>query len=159
MIGYTLWTDVADKLDLLICDNGPTGCRKKWGDRIHENGRVDQIGVIHWRGWGKPTNRKGLYKVMLRAAYGKNRQFREEPEWLGLYHAATWAYATALQELDVRFRRGESESTRLKVRALMIRDGVPFSHYPHIYSWLQVPIQEGMIYASKKRRLRDKKVT
>lgn len=158
--GYPTWIDIADKLDLLICDNGPAGCRKKWGKRYHELGKVDQIGVIHWSGWSKSTHRKALRRILKMAAYGKNRQFREEPDFLGLYHACQWAYHTAFAVFRIRLRRSESYVDRDKVRDMAKLAGVSLKNdYPAVHSWVNVPTDSGMIYASKKRRLRDKKVT
>lgn len=153
--GYETWQDIADKMGASTCSS-VEGCRKKWGNKYHEWGRVDQIGMIHWFGWTKKPHRKGLHRVMLWIAYGKNRQFREEPEWLGLYHAATWAYEAAFTTLDVRFSRTESARTRADVKALMFRDGILLKDYPSIRSWVNIPIRQDMLYSSQQRRLRSK---
>ena len=109
------WWDIAQDLDLMICDGGVSGCRKKWSPWIHSKGRVDSIGIIHWDGWNRPSRTDGLRKVLVWAAYAKNREYRQEPPWLGIYHASVWATKTAKEEYHIQLPYEESIADRARV--------------------------------------------
>jgi hypothetical protein len=133
-VGATWW-DVADRLDLLICDSGPAGCRKKWSPWVHKKGRVDQMGYLHWDGFNRHATMNGMHTFMVWAAYCKNRKFRNEEEWRGLAHASAWGYKEAKRVLGVQIPWEQSIKTRAKVKRLAKKDGVSLRYDETAIFW------------------------
>ncbi len=131
----TYW-DLAEKLDLIICDAGPAGCRKKWSPRVHKQGRVDQIGMLHWDGFNRKATNRGLYLFMVQAAYCKNRSFRNEPDFIGLYHASAWAYKEARRVFKIQLPYEFSVKNRAKVKRLAKRQGISLRYqHTNVFWW------------------------
>lgn len=89
---------------VVICDGNR--CRLSWSNKeqaasIHQRGDVDRVGVIHWDGWDRRPDVRGIYRMLRWVALSLHRDWRLEPEWLRLYHTCTWAS----RELKAQFHR------------------------------------------------------
>jgi len=131
----TTWWDIAEELDLFICDNGPSGCTAGLSQNLHKKGRVKD-GIVHWNGYNRSTSISGLHSFMVMAAYAKNPQFLEQPGWLGLYNAALWARRTSTSVLHVRIPWEDTVSTRKEVkrRARKAKVSLRYDHV-RIFWW------------------------
>jgi hypothetical protein len=95
------WWDIADELDVFICDNGPSGCQSQLTPWAHKKGTVKD-NIVHWVGFNNIAGTKGLRQFLIWCAYAKNPEFLEEPDWLGLYHADRWAFHTEIDVFSLR---------------------------------------------------------
>jgi len=130
----TTWLDISRTLEVRTCISGPEGCRKKWSD--HRKPRVDAVGVIHWEGLAKRAVTHGLYHYLKLVALSKNKQFRNEPEWLSLHHRAQWASNAYRSLFHRRLRWERSRVDRMTVKELALKAGVSLKReYPVIEAW------------------------
>lgn len=130
------WWDLAQELDVLICDGISAGCRKKWRATSHKIGKVDAIGVIHWDRWNRRAGRIGLRRFLKMVALAKNRPYRNEPSWLRLYHSSLWAHHEGIRRFHVRFTWEESLRDRHEVRRLAKRAKVNLRNdHPKVHEW------------------------
>jgi hypothetical protein len=126
------WRTLLTEQDVLLCDG--TKCRKKWSPATHNRGKIDGMGYLHWDGLDHLAKTSGLYKVMKWAAYCKNRSFREEPRWMGIRHASTWATKEAIRLYHIQIPWEETEKDRLLCKKWAKQDGVSI-RWNHTYVW------------------------
>jgi len=129
------WWDIAEELDLLICDNGPSGCPSGLSPWMHSKGRVKD-NILHWDGFNRKAMRHGLHRFMLWTAYAKNPEFLEEPDWLGLYHADRWAFHETSRVFHINLPWEFTISTRKEVkrRARKAKVSLRYTQQP-IFWW------------------------
>lgn len=131
----TTWWDLANELDVLICDNGPAGCQSGLTQWRHHKGTV-RDDIIHWDGFAGRTHLVALRHFMIMVAYAKNPQFLQEPDWLGLYHADRWAFHTEMEVFHVRIPWELTKAYRLRVKRMARKAKVSlrYDHKP-IFWW------------------------
>lgn len=130
----TTWLDISQRLEVRTCISGPEGCRRKL--KRHDKPIVDAWGVIHWDGLATRAVMGGLYRYLKLMALAKNRTFRNEAEWLSLYHRCAWASNAYRSLFRRRLPWWRSEQDRMIVKELARKAGVRLhEEYPVIEAW------------------------
>jgi len=109
------WWDIAEELDLAICDYGPSGCPSGLSHWMHGQGRVKDS-ILHWDGFNRRASTLGLHRFMIWAAYAKHPVLFDEPDWLALYHADRWAFHETMRVFHIKFPWEFTVSTRKEVK-------------------------------------------
>jgi hypothetical protein len=94
------------------------------------------MGFIHWMGFDRPTQVRGLYRFLRLVALATNRTWRFEPEWLQLYHTHVWASKMLTEKFHRRARVEWSAKDRARSWRLLHRGGSFGSTWLSYRDWI-----------------------
>ena len=102
------WSSVAESYGLIWCASH-LGCPSGLAKYAHHRGRVDTYGQLHWEGFARRGNARGVRTVLMLIGLALHRKWRYEPYWYQLYLLQHWA----AKECERRWRR-RMINTRLR---------------------------------------------
>jgi len=84
------WSSVAESYGLIWCASH-LGCPTGLSKYAHHKGQVDNHGQVHWVGFARHGNARGVRTVLSLIGLATHRKWRYLPDWQRLYLVHHWA--------------------------------------------------------------------
>jgi hypothetical protein len=104
---------------------------------MHERGRVDGRGYVHWSGFDHHTYRNHLYFFLKMVALARNRHYRALPVWRQRRYISTWAVNEALKTHHIRIPWEQTQPDREWVKSYCKQHNIRLRrHNEDVWWWV-----------------------